>query len=308
MLNVLLTVALFLVSFGILFFNEDRALRQQLSLEEATAEIVSLKWFKFEPHTTGRVVHVAGPLRTGSPLTEPDYNIQVQAVKLRRRVAMYQWVEESVERIGSQPHPQDVMDHDERQYFYTMEWREKLIDSSHFYLRSGHQNPPNFPVQAKTQLAEHVRIGEYELNDEIKRSFDHFVLITSDTRPDIPGVKLHSGFYYHCDDVHEPKLGDVRLQFLLAGLESTSYTVVGQLNESGVLEPFHSRVGQQVMILKSGELSIDDIMSQERFSLHVKSWMMRLLGTGLLFIGLSRLVDVLTTYRKYTHLSYCDIY
>lgn len=270
-----------------------------MSLEEATADIVSLKWYQpFERQYIGRVVHIAGPITTGEPLSEPDYNIQVQAVRLNRRVAMYQWVEESVERIGSNPHPQDVMDHDERQYFYSLEWREQLIDSSHFYLRSGHQNPPSFPIQAKTQIAEHVRIGEYELNEAIKTSFTNFVLITSDTRPDISGVKLHSGFYYHCDDVHEPKLGDIRLQFLLAGLESTTYSLVGQLNESGVIEPFHSKVGQQVLILKPGELSLETMMSQERFSLLVKSWMMRVLGTGLLFIGLSKLVEILTQYRK----------
>lgn len=43
----------------------------------------------------GRVVHVIGPLRILEPISEPDYNIQVQAVKLRKRVQMYQWIEES---------------------------------------------------------------------------------------------------------------------------------------------------------------------------------------------------------------------
>lgn len=274
-------------------------MRQKISLEEATADIVSLPWHQpFQKQFVGRVVHIAGPLNTGEPLTEPDYNIQVQAVKLRRRVAMYQWVEESVERIGSNPQPQDVMDHDERQYFYSMEWRETLVDSSHFYLRSGHQNPPNFPFHGQTQVAEHVRIGEYELNERIKSSFNNYVLITSDTRPDIQGVKLHSGFYYHTDDIHDPKVGDMRLQFQLAGLESTSYSVVGQLNESGVVEPFHSRVGHELLILRAGDVSIAEIMSQERFSLNVKSWVTRALGTAILFIALSRLLDVLTKYSE----------
>lgn len=43
----------------------------------------------------GRVVHTVGPLRILEPITEPDYNIQVQAVKLRKRVQMYQWIEET---------------------------------------------------------------------------------------------------------------------------------------------------------------------------------------------------------------------
>lgn len=273
-----------------------------MSLDEASSDIVSVKWFQpFQKEYIGKVVHIAGPLNTGEPLTEADYNIQVQAVKLRRRVAMYQWVEESFDRVGSHQ-PQDVMDHDERQYYYTREWKEQLIDSTHFNLRSGHQNPPFFPIEAKTQIAEHVRIGEYEINEEIKRSFTNYILITSDTRPDIPGVKLHSGFYYHCNDVHEPEVGDVRLQFLLAGLEGTTYSLMGQLNESGVIEPYKSKLGQSVLILKSGELTVDEMLSQEHFTLNVKSWMMRILGTGLLFIALTKLSELLTKYRKKSHL------
>lgn len=43
----------------------------------------------------GKVLHVVGPLRILEPISEPDYNIQVLAVKLRKRVQMYQWIEET---------------------------------------------------------------------------------------------------------------------------------------------------------------------------------------------------------------------
>lgn len=260
--------------------------------------IVSMRHYQpFDKQHYGRVIHITGPLSTGEPLTEPDYNIVVQAVKLRRRVSMFQWVEQSVDPIGSSQ-PQDVMDHDDRKYYYTAEWHEKLIDSTHFYLRSGHQNPPNFPIEPITYIAEHVKVGEVELNEDIKRSFSNFILITSDTRPDVPDVKLHSGFYYHTDNIHEPAVGDVRLQFLLAGLEGTSYTVVGKLNNSGILEPYHSKFGHKVLIVKSGELSLDEVLSQEKFVLSINSWMMRALGTGLLFIAISKLTEVLAESRK----------
>lgn len=42
----------------------------------------------------GQLLYVVARLVTDEPLTEPDYNIQVQAVKLKRRVQMYQWIEE----------------------------------------------------------------------------------------------------------------------------------------------------------------------------------------------------------------------
>lgn len=144
-----------------------------------------------------------------------------------------------------------------------------------------------------------ILTGDLYFQEKIKSSFNNYVLITSDTRPDIQGVKLHSGFYYHTDDIHEPKVGDMRLQFQLAGLESTSYSVVGQLNESGIVKPFRSRVGHELLILKPGDVSIEEIMSQERFTLNVKSWVTRALGTAILFMALSKLLDVLTKYSEW---------
>lgn len=101
-----------------------------------------------------------------------------------------------------------------------MDWRDKIVDSSLFYIRSGHENPKEFPIRNRIQVANNVMIGSFRLSDTVKSEISNYFEITSDTRPEDPSIKLHSGLYYHCADVFNPEIGDIRLQFLTAGVES----------------------------------------------------------------------------------------
>ena len=72
-------------------------MHSSMSLEEALEDALTIDSSEeLEGNFEGRIVHLSGPLLVGEPLTEPDYGIQINAVKLKRRVQMYQWVEEYV--------------------------------------------------------------------------------------------------------------------------------------------------------------------------------------------------------------------
>ena len=72
---------------GILFWNEGRAVRTSLSLEEGLREVTvpETTAVVFEENN-GKLVLVSGPLDVPDPLTDSFYSIRVHAAKLRKVV------------------------------------------------------------------------------------------------------------------------------------------------------------------------------------------------------------------------------
>jgi hypothetical protein len=68
-------------------------------LNEGFDSIVSIQNpEKISNENNGKLIHLVGYLQVGEPLTEFDYGVSITAVKLKRRVQTYQWVEEKTLR------------------------------------------------------------------------------------------------------------------------------------------------------------------------------------------------------------------
>ncbi|KAG2471031.1 MBD4 protein, partial [Polypterus senegalus] len=84
-------------SYRIFCVNEwkrGRALKTAASLDEGISLVVSLQDINsVDRQYDGHLVHLSGPLNTPQPLSDPNYRISISAVKLKRQVEMYQWVE-----------------------------------------------------------------------------------------------------------------------------------------------------------------------------------------------------------------------
>ena len=75
------------------------------------------------------------------------------------------------------------------------------------------------PLETELQVASHVYVGVFHLSQHlIQGSFTHFHPLTGDEQPSDQRIKLHAGLYFHCEDLFNPQVGDIRIQFSYAGL------------------------------------------------------------------------------------------
>jgi hypothetical protein len=269
------------------YFITGNAFHHRTALEEALSNAISFKDNSYAQMTgksenyEDKLLHIVGELRIQEPLADYSYNILVSAVKLRKTVQMYQWHEDYTEN----PYAEGVESgSDSRSYYYFKDWNEKVVDSRSFHSPFTYQNPQQFPMQGKTFTAEKAYIGNFEIGESVKNMMDDWIDVTSDTRPEDSYIKMHLGWYYHVDDLFNPYVGDVRLKFQLAGLQGTSYTIVGKL-VNGKIEPYKSKMMRDIILLRKGEMSIDDIFSSEHSSVWRKTWYVRLFGFILILFG-----------------------
>ena len=86
-------VVFFLGSFPLLWWNEGRAVHTYRSLQEGAGAVVSVPAGRVDPGNEGKLVHLSGRATTDEVLANPTFTISANALRLRRDVEMYQWVE-----------------------------------------------------------------------------------------------------------------------------------------------------------------------------------------------------------------------
>ncbi|CAG9575776.1 unnamed protein product [Danaus chrysippus] len=278
-LTTIMSMILFTGVTYFLVWSECQTIQSNLMLEDLISAAESIDVFTKDEaeHYESKVVHIIGPLRILEPISEPDYNIHVQAVKLRKRVQMYQWIEETTETDNFLSEPAEES---QKTYWYHKDWRDYVVDSSLFYIRPGHHNPTSMPMFSETHIADDVKIGWMFLGMDVKRKVNDYYEIWSDTRPDRSDIKLHSGFYYHGNSALEHEIGDLRIHFSYAGREDDIYTAVG-LVERATLQPYSAErfpTADPISLLRKGSYSLKQLHDLEKRDANTHTWKYRLLG------------------------------
>ncbi|XP_061583115.1 transmembrane protein 43 [Cololabis saira] len=295
-------VGLFFLSIYVLFTNEGRAVQTASSLDEGLGLVVSLgSSSNLDLQNNNRLVHLSAQLHTLQPLHDPNYRVLVQAVKLRREVEMYQWVEYS----ESKDYKENGETKTETTYTYNTEWKSELVNSRNFDREIGHQNPSAMPVESVTVVAPQARVGPLilskglveQINNFQTLSLSHLQMLNLD-----PSLSIRDDYFYHTHYPKRPEVGDIRVRFSFAGLSGVNshlgppqtVSIVAMQREEQLMA-FKTKSGDALEILYLEELSAEEVFAKEHQHNRMKTWGLRAAGWFLMFLGIQLTMRIIYT-------------
>ncbi|KAM9277088.1 transmembrane protein 43 [Morus bassanus] len=298
--GMLMGLVTFLLSFYLLFTNEGRALRTAKSLDEGLSLVIPLDSIhSVSQQNEGRLVHLAGALSTSKPLFDPSYGLSIQAVKLKRTVEMYQWVEYE----DSTEYEENGEIKKETKYSYNTEWKSEVVNSRNFDREIGHKNPSAMAVESFTAVSPNVHVGSFVLSKGLVDKIDDFKQLSLSHLEDPHADVTRGGdYFYHSENPRRPEVGDLRVSFFYAGLSgddphlgSADQVTVIARQRGDQLVPYHTKSGDVLQILYPGALSVEEVFQKEHESNTMKTWVLRGAGWLAMFVGISLMTRIFYT-------------
>lgn len=158
--GILLGLIFIALSAGALFWNEGRTIKRAKALTEGANNVITISADSVKAENEGKLVYLTGDAVSEDELVDPYFNIGVNAIKLVRKVEVYQWEENVETKTERGSGGKEITT---KTYTYQKAWHEGLIDSSQFK-ENGHNNPANVPVESASYIAQHVNLGAFVLS------------------------------------------------------------------------------------------------------------------------------------------------
>lgn len=261
--------AVFIVaSVALLFWNEGRTVKRHKALEEGEGSVVSVSAERVDPQNEDRLVHLTGEAGTDDVLKDEEFGIEIQAIKLKRVVEMFQWHEKSEKKTKKNLGGSTTT---ETTYSYYKDWSERKIDSGDFKAREGHENP-EMNYRTKEFLARRVNVGAFILPESLIEKIDAFepypVLDFQENIPDYLKeiLQINGDGFYSGEEPGRPEVGDLRIRFLV--VKPVVVSLISRQVKS-TFEPYTAKSGSLIAffrrILHAFKKDVRKIFSAARF-------------------------------------------
>lgn len=214
----------------------------------------------------GLLIFTTGPVNM-KDIDDEQYDVSVESQILKRKVEMYQWVE-NIDENGKAS--------------YSQEWREEYIDSNNFKDMENHVNPEK-SVESIVKYANGIRIGSYLLTDEQLNRIETNKIYTDLSESVAKDYKYNIKDNYYTTSSGKTKIGDIRISFLYSSNTNMSLFAI---QDGENLKDYVTNTGNNISKLYSGELNPNEVLDKISNSNHNILFIMRIVIVILYFIGI----------------------
>ena len=272
-----------------LFWNEGRAVQTQRSLDEGAGIVVSQTPDAIDPAYEGQLIHVTGAITADQPVSDDQFAVTAEGVRLVRSVEMFQWIEtsktETQQNLGGSETRVTT-------YSYALDWSDRHHDSSRFQEAADHQNPAMI-FEGRSFSVDGAELGAFSLGRNVLDRIggaQPFPIPAAhvETLHDALGsdtdVRVVDGAIYLGPNPAFPQVGDYRIRYELVPLGTIS--VIGQQRDNGIAA-YSTQAGDSLLIVDTGNLSAQEMFDSAASSNSVMTWVLRAGGLVLLIAGFS---------------------
>ena len=300
--GVVIGLGMFVAAFPLLFWNEGNCVKTAKALDEGEGACISVETnAKVDPEMEGRLVHMTGRADTQDVLTDDTFGVSVTAIGLVRKTEMFQWREHSEttekKNLGGSVTKTTT-------YTYEKVWSEDPIDSSGFK-EEGHENPGVIEFPSGKKVAENVAFGAFRLNgQQISRIGDaqayafptDFVCKVARVQRQgntifVPNRETRDNALNTRDVASQTRIGDMRVTFSVVRPHDISI-VAKQRGDTFV--SYVAKTKKKVDLLEDGIVDSAEMFENARDANTLFTWILRLGGFLLMFIGLSMVLKPLS--------------
>lgn len=280
-----------IAAFPLLFWNEGRAVERYKTLQEGAGLVVSVASAVVDAANEGKIVHVSGRAETAAAIADPVLGIRENAIRLSRKVEMYQWWErttkETREKFGGGTETVTT-------YEYELQWSDRLIDSSQFKEQQGHRNPSRMPLESDDWRADQVNVGAFRLSSGLISQISGEEPLPVSGNVNIPAslggqARLENGGII-TGNPDNPVVGDLRITMTVVRPANVS-VVASQRGDS--LMPYQADAGGTIALLDMGTVSAEEMFADAELRNKHLTWLLRFVGFIVMFIGFRLLFRVL---------------
>ncbi len=235
-----------------MWFNEGRAVKTARSLDEGKEILIHIDAKKPEAKNEGKLVYAKGFTKSDDILIDSDFGIEINAIKLKRTVEMFQWEEQYSSNNKSK---KDSTKQTNTESQYKKVWSSKIINSNEFQYKNKYQNPNYFELKSFESSANQVAFGNFILPTSILELIDNYEYLPLNgfNFNNYSNIKVFTDknsipiLFVGTGTINNPNIGDFKICFEI--INHNTYSIIAKQKDN-TLDAFETSNGKSILLVE----------------------------------------------------------